>query len=140
MFLNFERLVLDAAQREAETPSFENLPPAGELVERTRVDPATGEKRVEFYGRRSFIADVSAQPENCAPDEPEHGRGSAWRAVFERPARRTALTAMAPQGSGAKDHADVRFIPPDDGPRRDRGHIGPHTPFRRDAFASTTPT
>jgi len=32
-----------------------NLPPAGEFVRRERVDPNSGTKQTEFFGRESFI-------------------------------------------------------------------------------------
>ena len=44
---------------EGEQPSFDNLPRDGSLIARTRIDAATGEKATHFYGRRSFIADLS---------------------------------------------------------------------------------
>jgi hypothetical protein len=52
-----ERLVIEAAQQEGEKPSFENLPDTG-MVMRTRTDANTGTKFNEFYGKRSFIADM----------------------------------------------------------------------------------
>jgi hypothetical protein len=64
-----ERLVLEAAQQEGEKPSFDNLPSDGSLVARHRVDADTGSKVTEFYGKRSFIADMGkagqAGRENC---------------------------------------------------------------------------
>jgi hypothetical protein len=58
VFDNFERMLLDAAKVEGEKPSFENLPDDGSLVARHRTDSATGERMTEFFGRRSFIADM----------------------------------------------------------------------------------
>jgi hypothetical protein len=58
VFGNFERMLLYAAKVEGASPSFENLPPSGELISRNRVDSSTGERSVEFFGRRSFIADM----------------------------------------------------------------------------------
>jgi hypothetical protein len=52
-----ERLVIEAAQQEGEKPSFENLPDTG-MVMRTRTDANTSTKFNEFYGKRSFIADM----------------------------------------------------------------------------------
>jgi hypothetical protein len=77
----FERDLHEAAKREADTPSYDNLPRDGLMIERHRVDPNTNLRTTEFYGRRSFIADMglpgqlvtafndtknnrSAQPEN----------------------------------------------------------------------------
>jgi hypothetical protein len=59
VFDNFERMLLDAAKAEGEHPSFANLPPSGELISRTRTDHATGEKSIEYFGRESFIKDLS---------------------------------------------------------------------------------
>ena len=55
----FERQMLDAAKQEGERPSASNLPADGSLISRTRVDPDTGEKHIDWYGARSFIADMS---------------------------------------------------------------------------------
>jgi hypothetical protein len=59
VFDNFERMLLDAAQVEGASPSSENLPDDGSLVARNRTDEATGERSVNFYGRRSFIHDFT---------------------------------------------------------------------------------
>jgi hypothetical protein len=56
---NIEQLVLDAAKAEGKRPSYENLPASGELISRTRVDDATGEKSIEYFGRESFIKELS---------------------------------------------------------------------------------
>jgi hypothetical protein len=58
-FANFERDLLQAAEQEALRPSEANLPPSGELLQRVRVDPDTGERSTVFFGKRSFIADLS---------------------------------------------------------------------------------
>lgn len=55
---NIEAMVIQAAVAEGASPSFENLPDDGSLVARHRTDSATGERLTEFYGRRSFIADM----------------------------------------------------------------------------------
>jgi hypothetical protein len=57
-FANFEAMLISAAQQEGERPSWENLPADGSMVERTRVNPVNGVKTTEFFGRRSFIADM----------------------------------------------------------------------------------
>jgi hypothetical protein len=51
----FESELFGALDREAEHP--QNLPDDGSLVERHRTD-ALGQKFIEFYGKRSFIADL----------------------------------------------------------------------------------
>lgn len=51
-----EALVLQAAQLEGQRPSFENLPDTG-MVVRHRTDDM-GQRVTEFFGRRSFIADM----------------------------------------------------------------------------------
>lgn len=55
----FEAMLLEAAQAEGLTPSVDNLPSDGTLVARNRVDDATNERSVSWYGRRSFITDLS---------------------------------------------------------------------------------
>jgi hypothetical protein len=57
VFDNFERMLLDAAKVEAASPSEANLPSGGSLVARHRTDDM-GQRVTEFYGRRSFIADM----------------------------------------------------------------------------------
>jgi hypothetical protein len=57
-FDNLAGIIRAEAAREAASPSFENLPPSGELISRNRVDSATGERSVEWFGKRSFIADM----------------------------------------------------------------------------------
>ena len=59
VFDNFERMLLDAAKVEGERPSEANLPSDGSLVARHRTDNATGERMTEWFGTRSFIADMS---------------------------------------------------------------------------------
>jgi hypothetical protein len=54
-----ERLVLAACQQEGQRPSIDNLPSDGSLVPRHRTDSATGERMTEWFGTRSFIADMS---------------------------------------------------------------------------------
>jgi hypothetical protein len=53
-----ERLVLKAAQQEGLAPSHDNLPESGE-ISRVRIDPQTNERSINFYGRESFIKDLS---------------------------------------------------------------------------------
>ena len=47
---------------EGSAPSFENLPRDGSMITRVRTDPDSGQKRTEYFGRRSFIHDFSMQP------------------------------------------------------------------------------
>jgi hypothetical protein len=54
VFDNFEKMLLDAAKAEGASPSFDNLPPSGELVARHRTDDMNA-KVTEWYGRDSFI-------------------------------------------------------------------------------------
>jgi hypothetical protein len=63
VFDNFERMLLDAARQGGEKPSFENLPDTG-MVMRVRTDANTGTKYNEFYGKRSFIADMGRPGRN----------------------------------------------------------------------------
>jgi hypothetical protein len=51
---NIEAMVLEAAKQEGLKPSFDNLPPSGEIIARPRAD-AAGAKITEFFGRESFI-------------------------------------------------------------------------------------
>jgi hypothetical protein len=52
-----EPQILEAAEREAQNPSPENLPADGSLVQRDSVGPM-GSRTTTFFGRRSFIADM----------------------------------------------------------------------------------
>jgi hypothetical protein len=56
---NFEAMLIQAATGEGEHPSADNLPSDGSMIMRTRTDANTGTKFNEFYGRCSFIADMS---------------------------------------------------------------------------------
>ena len=58
VFGNFEAMLLQAATAEGERPSIDNLPSDGSLVSRVRTDDM-GEKSINWYGRSSFIADMS---------------------------------------------------------------------------------
>jgi hypothetical protein len=59
-YLNFEQMIIDAAKAEGEHPSFDNLPRDGTFVSRTRADDTNG-KRVDFYGRESFVKQFSRE-------------------------------------------------------------------------------
>jgi hypothetical protein len=73
-FDNFEAMLLTAALAEGLKPSFDNLPVSGELISRIREDDQTGEKSINWYGRRSFIADLSRGGQRVARIcHPVHG-------------------------------------------------------------------
>jgi hypothetical protein len=55
----FEEMIIAAAKAEGERPSIDNLPTDGAMVARTRTDADTGGKVTEWFGRRSFIADMT---------------------------------------------------------------------------------
>jgi hypothetical protein len=61
---NFSQMIRDEASREAFRPSEANLPESVDdpraRIERT--DSATGERRIEYRAKRSFIHDLSQQP------------------------------------------------------------------------------
>jgi hypothetical protein len=59
-------MLIEAAAAEGATPSPANLPRDGSMVTRVRVDPNTGQKRTEFYGRESFIKQLSQAPQRVA--------------------------------------------------------------------------
>jgi hypothetical protein len=71
-----------AAKAEGETPSYDNLPRDGSMVERLRLDPQTNHKQIEYFGRRSFIADMTT-PGRRVVDFPaydkKYGPGAARR-------------------------------------------------------------
>lgn len=54
---NLEQQLIGEAAREAANPSESSLPPSGELISRTRIDDM-GEKSINWFGKRSFIADM----------------------------------------------------------------------------------
>jgi hypothetical protein len=71
----WEPMVIAAAQVQAETPHVSTLPPAGQFVARHRMDDSTGSRKTEFYGRRSFIADLSPPARRIARiQDPATGR------------------------------------------------------------------
>ena len=57
-FNHFEAQLLAEATKEGQKPSFENLPASGELLQRIRTDDM-GEKSINWYGRESFIKQMS---------------------------------------------------------------------------------
>jgi hypothetical protein len=54
-----EPQVLAAAEQEAEQPSYDNLPRDDSMIARTRTDPMTNARVTNWYGRKSFIADMT---------------------------------------------------------------------------------
>ena len=63
---NFENMLIEAAAAEGATPSPANLPKDGSMVTRVRIDPDSGQKRTEFYGRELFIKQLSQAPQRVA--------------------------------------------------------------------------
>jgi hypothetical protein len=63
---NFEPGLLIETVSEGLRPSFENLPPDGSLVARNRVDNATNERSVEYFGRESFIRGMGREGRRVA--------------------------------------------------------------------------
>jgi hypothetical protein len=57
-FVNFEKMLLEAAKAEGERPSVENMPDDGTIVMRVRSDANTGGKYNEFWGKTSFIKEM----------------------------------------------------------------------------------
>jgi hypothetical protein len=65
-FVNFEKMLLEAATAEGERPSVENLPPDGTIVMRVRSDENTGGKFNEFFGTTSFIKEMGREGRKVA--------------------------------------------------------------------------
>jgi hypothetical protein len=61
-----EPRLLAAARQEGLRPSEANLPDGGELIARHRIDSATGERSVEYFGRESFIKAMGAPTRKVA--------------------------------------------------------------------------
>lgn len=53
-----EPLLIAEAAREGASPSESSLPSDGSMLMRTRTDANTGTKYNEFFGKRSFVADM----------------------------------------------------------------------------------
>jgi hypothetical protein len=58
VFDNFEQQLLEAARREGERPSLQNLPADGSMISRVRGDDSNS-KAIEWYGTESFIKGLS---------------------------------------------------------------------------------
>jgi hypothetical protein len=61
---NFEVQLFTEVTREAEKPSASNLPPNGELVQRIVTDHNTGSKHIDWFGKESFIKQLSRPPQH----------------------------------------------------------------------------
>ena len=69
--------MLAAAQAEGLKPSPENLPDTG-MIMRIRTDANTGGKFNEFYGKRSFIADMGREGRRVACIRNPHDNSVLW--------------------------------------------------------------
>jgi hypothetical protein len=83
-YLNFERLIIDAAKAEGERPSFDNLPPSGELISRIRTDEDTGAKATHWYGRESFIKELGRPAHKVMRVCDPRTQNILWGAPFSR--------------------------------------------------------
>jgi hypothetical protein len=61
---NIEAMIIHAAKAEGERPSFDNLPSSGELISRVRTDEDSGAKATHWYGRESFVKQLSTPAQN----------------------------------------------------------------------------
>lgn len=60
---NVEAMIIASAKAEGLRPSYANLPSDGGLISRTRVSDI-GEKSVDYFGRESFIKQLSTPAQN----------------------------------------------------------------------------
>jgi hypothetical protein len=106
---NFESLMVRAGALQADTPHTSTLPPPGEHVARHRVDPATGQKSTEYFGRESFIKAMS-QPGQIVHRimDPTTGNGPNWRGQDWTPADPPPGNAVAAAYKAAHPQAYVR--------------------------------
>ena len=79
VFDNFEALIIEAAKREGAKPSIDNLPPDGTLVARHRSDD-TGTRFTEFFGRSSFIKDMTRPGRKVAAIYDRNSGQAIWQA------------------------------------------------------------
>jgi hypothetical protein len=88
-------MVIDAAKKEGERPSYANLPRDGSMISRQWVDEGTGERSINWYGRRSFIHDPSRQSQRIPLQLrcEEHNSSAPNRLVFS--CRSPASLSMA---------------------------------------------
>jgi hypothetical protein len=71
----FEKLLFEALEAEAEKPTGDNMPetlddPRAKIERR---DDDTGERRIEWRAKRSFIADLSREPKRVASFQTNRG-------------------------------------------------------------------
>ena len=81
-YLNFEQMIIDAAKAEGEHPSFDNLPPSGELISRVRTDEDTDAKATHCFGKESFIKSLGREGRRVVRIvHPVHG--ALWGAAVQ---------------------------------------------------------
>ncbi len=82
-FDNFAKSIRAEAAREAATPSVENMADSVDdpRARRERVDPETNQRKIEWYAKRSFIADIAPPRVRAHIHDP---RFTADRAVLNR--------------------------------------------------------
>ena len=141
---NFERMIIEAAKAEGEKPSFDNLPSDGSLISRTRVAD-TGEKSVDYYGRRSFIADLSRPAHRvvrvCDPKTQNIliGRAARPDALMARLLRRrTVFEACRREGLDAARSAQGQCRAAA-APASSQGRCAGHSASRRRQLAARQP-
>jgi hypothetical protein len=76
---NIEQLIIEAAKREGERPSAENLPPNGEMVARHRQDDM-GQRVTEFYGTQSFLKSMGREGRRVAAIYDRNSGQAIWQA------------------------------------------------------------
>jgi hypothetical protein len=79
VFDNFEALIIEAAKREGAKPSFDNLPPSGEMVARHRQDDM-GQRVTEFFGRESFLKSMGREGRRVAAIYDRNSGQAIWQA------------------------------------------------------------
>ena len=84
VFDNFEKLLLEAAQREGEHPSASNLPDDNSEVMRTHIDPATGLKTNEFFSKESFIKSMGREGRRVLRIIDPRTRSILWGRPFDQ--------------------------------------------------------
>ena len=95
-------MIIDAAKAEGERPSFDNLPPSGELISRIeRMKTPVRKRRIGTVGSRSSRNWVGQPTRSCGFAIPER-KTSYGRAVF---------------ASGLMANEDIRVA---------RGHVARH--------------
>jgi hypothetical protein len=81
---HFESEIIKAAIAEGERPSVANLPDTGELVQRLRVDPETNERSINWYGRESFVKQMSRGGHRVLRIIDPKSRSVLWGAPFSK--------------------------------------------------------